>query len=83
MARTKSQNAPPSQGKPEEPLVPAAGQETLVVGVEGNEILMIDSLLPSVHKAARLGDSTAVDQVAKLLDLRLKYRRQQRAEEDA
>lgn len=50
--------------------------------IDGHEIQMIDSILPALHRRARTGDAQAVDQVVKLLDLRLRYKRQQRAEED-
>lgn len=43
---------------------------------------MLDSLLPGLHPRARAGDSAAIDQLLRVLDLRLKYKRQKRAEDD-
>ena len=43
---------------------------------------MLDSLLPALHPRAKAGDQVAIDQLVKVLELRLKYKRQRRAEED-
>jgi hypothetical protein len=51
------------------------------VTLAGNEARVIDSLIAVVHPRARLGDPVAVDQVIRLLDLRLRYKRQTNTEE--
>lgn len=52
------------------------------VTADGHEIEMLDSLLPALHPRAKAGDQVAIDQLVKVLELRLKYKRQRRAEED-
>lgn len=49
---------------------------------DGHLIEILDSLLPTLHPRARAGDQVAIDQLVKVLDLRLKYKRQERMEED-
>jgi hypothetical protein len=50
--------------------------------VDGRELEFLDGLLPNIYPLARQGDQGAVDRVLKILELRLKYRRQRIAEED-
>ena len=49
--------------------------------IEGNELRVIDSVISVVHPLASRGDPVATDQLIKLLDLRLRYKRQRSAEE--
>ena len=75
-SRAKKPTGTTKQDPPQAPPVP-------VVGVDGNEILMLDAMLPVLHPKARAGDSVAIDQVVKILDLRMKYVRHRRAMEDS
>jgi hypothetical protein len=50
--------------------------------VDGRELEFLDGLLPNIYPLARQGDQSSVDRVLKILELRLKYRRQRIAEED-
>lgn len=52
------------------------------VTADGQEIGFLDSLLPTLAPRARAGDQVAIDQLVKVLDLRLKYKRDRRAQED-
>ena len=49
---------------------------------DGQELALLDALLPNIYPLARQGDQGSVDRVLKILELRLKYRRQRIAEED-
>jgi hypothetical protein len=74
---------PPRKRAGGPPSVVSAAAATVPAGAaEGQELTILDSLLPSLLPRAVAGDEQAIDRVLSVLELRLKYKRQRRAEED-
>ena len=50
--------------------------------MDGSEIAVLDSIAAVLIPRAQAGDEAAIDRVLSVLELRLKYKRQRRVEED-